>query len=212
MLLNHYFRYLTGIQGGSKGEKQANEMVKDFAKFIKFASPTKVNFEVAIDRKAVMEYVDKLRELQVGPSGQVNKLQVIILAINWLISQLPDVDPTPADKERLHIAMLCRDKLQAAKKSIAKEKVCFVNKFVCVSMWCYCMLVYSTCFIVIWKKMIILQKLQAAKKKEFLGDNMDMEASTKAVDFLKKASVSTKIDRLLAEESLGPENSVLVRR
>ena len=120
-----------GIQGGSKGDKQATEMVKDLAKFMKFASPEEVNFEVAIDRKAVMDYIDKLRELQVGPSGQVNKLQVIILAINWLISQLPDVDPTPADKERLHLAMLCRDKLQAVKKSIAKEKVCFCV-YVCV--------------------------------------------------------------------------------
>ena len=68
------------------------EMVKNLAKFIKFASPEEVNFEVAIDSKPVMEYVDKLRELQVGPSGQVNKLQVMILAIDWLISQLPDVD------------------------------------------------------------------------------------------------------------------------
>ena len=113
-----------GIQGGSKGNKQATEMVKDFAKFMKFASPEEVNFEVAIDRQAVMDYVDKLRELQVGPSGQVNKLQVMILAVDWLISKLPDGDPTPADKERLHLAVLCREKLQVIKKSIAIEKVC----------------------------------------------------------------------------------------
>ena len=42
-------------RGGSKGDKQAMEMVKDLAKFLKFASPEEVNFEVAIDRKAVME-------------------------------------------------------------------------------------------------------------------------------------------------------------
>ena len=39
-----------------------------------------------------------------------------------------------------------------------------------------------------------------------------MDASTKAVDFLNKASVSSKIDELLKEGNLSPENSVLVRR
>ena len=59
---------------------------------------------------------------------------------------------------------------------------------------------------------LVFQKLQAAAKKEFVGDNMDLEDSTKAMDFLNKASVSSKIDELLTEGNLSQEDLVLVRR
>ena len=53
-----------GIQGGSKGKKQATEMVKDLGKFIKFEE---VIFEVAIDRKAVIEYVENYVGFKLDP-------------------------------------------------------------------------------------------------------------------------------------------------
>ena len=56
------------------------------------------------------------------------------------------------------------------------------------------------------------QKLQAAKKKEFMGDHMDMSASRKAMEILNKPAVKAKIEQLLTEGELRPENRVLVRR
>ena len=74
------FRYLMGIEGGSKKPLQAKEMVKDLAKFHKFVNAESVNFESALDKQAVMAYLNELRCLEVGPSGQVNKLQTIIVS------------------------------------------------------------------------------------------------------------------------------------
>ena len=113
-----------GVEGGNKKENQAGEMVKDLAKFLKFASPTALDFDLVCNRQMVLEYVHLLRKLGVGPSGQVNKIQTIVVAITWLISKLPDASPTSAEKDKLHVATVCRDKLQAIKKSIGQEKVC----------------------------------------------------------------------------------------
>ena len=112
-----------GIEGGSKKPLQAKEMVKDLAKFQKFASPDCVSFEAALDKKAVTAYLNELRRLEVGPSGQVNKLQTIIVSIDFLLSKIPDASPTEAEKEILHKATLSKSKLQALKKQIGKEKV-----------------------------------------------------------------------------------------
>ena len=104
-----------GIEGGSKKPLQAKEMVKDLAKFQKFASPDYVSFEAALDKKAVTAYLNELRRLEVGPSGQVNKLQTIIVSIDFLLSKIPDASPTEAEKEILHKATLSKSKLQALK-------------------------------------------------------------------------------------------------
>ena len=113
-----------GIEGGSKKPLQAKEMVKDLAKFHKFANPECVNFESALDKQAVMSYLNELRRLKVGPSGQVNKVQTIIVYIDFLVSKIPDASPTEAEKELLHKATLSKSKLQSLKKQIGKEKVC----------------------------------------------------------------------------------------
>ena len=113
-----------GIEGGSKKPLQAKEMVKDLAKFHKFVSPQSVDFESVLDKQAVMAYLNELRRLEVGPSGQVNKLQAIIVSIDFLVSKISDVSPTEAEKELLHKATLFKRKLQTMKKQIGKEKVC----------------------------------------------------------------------------------------
>ena len=125
-----------GIEGGSKKPLQAREMVKDLAKFQKFASPDCVNFETALDKKAVAAYLNELRRLEVGPSGQVNKLQTIIVSVDFLLSKIPDASPTEAEKEILHKATLSKSKLQALKKQIGKEKVCY-----------FCSILYKTNFV-----------------------------------------------------------------
>ena len=113
-----------GIEGGSKKPLQAKEMVKDLAKFNKFVSPESVNFEVGLDKQAVLSYLNELRRLEVGPSGQVNKLQTIIMSIDFLVSMISDTSPTEAEKELLHKATLSKSKLQSLKKQVGKEKVC----------------------------------------------------------------------------------------
>ena len=126
-----------GIEGGSKKASQAAESVKDLAKYLKFTGPSSLNIDDVCDRQKAMNYVDLLRKLGVGPSGQVNKLHTIITAINWQISKLSDTSPTPYEKDKLHKATVCRDKLQAVKKSIGKEKVWFnlqLNKQSCVEL------------------------------------------------------------------------------
>ena len=111
------------VEGGEKGEKQATEMIKDFAKYAKFASPSAVDFDAILDRPKIMDYIELLHKRGVGPSGQVNKLQVIILAINWTISKIPDSSTTEEQRQNLQGLVLCREKLQAVKKTLTKEKV-----------------------------------------------------------------------------------------
>ena len=57
-----------------------------------------------------------------------------------------------------------------------------------------------------------LQKLQAAKKKEFLGDYMDMKASSRAMDFLNRPDIIQRMDDLLSRGSMKPEERIQVRR
>ena len=54
--------------------------------------------------------------------------------------------------------------------------------------------------------------MQAAKKKEYIGDNMDTRESEKAIDFLNRESIKEAIDKILTEGDLGVEQAVLVRR
>ena len=113
-----------GIEGGEKSEKQATEMIKDLAKFLWFASSSSIDIDQVIDRAKVLGFIEKLRQAGIGSSGQVNKLNVIIVAISWLISLIPDSERTEAHSQKLHKAMLCKEKLKAMKKTVAKEKVC----------------------------------------------------------------------------------------
>ena len=57
-----------------------------------------------------------------------------------------------------------------------------------------------------------LQKLQAAKKKEYLGDYMDMKASSRAMEFLNRLDIQQRMDDLLTRGSLKPEERIQVRR
>ena len=54
--------------------------------------------------------------------------------------------------------------------------------------------------------------MQAAKKKEYIGDNMDTRESEKAIDFLNRDSIKEEIDKILTEGNPSVEQSVLVRR
>lgn len=54
--------------------------------------------------------------------------------------------------------------------------------------------------------------MQAAKKKEYLGDNMDTNESEKVIDFLNKPNIKERIDEILTEGNPSTEQAILVRR
>ena len=120
-----YCSYLKSVEGGEKSEKQATEMVKDLAKYAKFACPSEVDFKEILDRSKILSYIDLLRKTGVGPSGQVNKLQVMIVAINWTLSKIPDTATSEEERQKVQSLLLCREKLQAVKKTLTREKVLY---------------------------------------------------------------------------------------
>ena len=105
-------RFLMSMEGSGKRESQATEMVKDLAKYLHHADSSRVNTTLIISSQHVLSYLQKLREANVGPSGQVNKLQTIVTAMQWLISKLPETGATEEEKDHLHQAIACREKIR----------------------------------------------------------------------------------------------------
>lgn len=79
--------YLTGIDGGSRSEKTAKEMSVDVSKFLKYAcgrACVHPDWMRLVDRDQLVGYIEKLRSANVGPEGQLAKLDAFFCALRFL--------------------------------------------------------------------------------------------------------------------------------
>ena len=78
-------RYLCGIDGGSRSEKQAREIKIDVSKFLRYAcGPSGASWERLLDRDQLAGYVEKLKRASVGPEGQLSKLDALCAALRFV--------------------------------------------------------------------------------------------------------------------------------
>ena len=69
--------YLTGVDGGARGEKTAAEMAVDVSKFLYYASGSSSpspSWQRLTNRYPLLGYLEKLKCSSVGPEGRLGKL------------------------------------------------------------------------------------------------------------------------------------------
>ena len=69
-------------------------------------------------------FAETLNDINVGPSGQANKLQIILVTIDYIVSQLSELGATAEQRELAHSTTVTRTRgcSTAWKKGITKEK------------------------------------------------------------------------------------------
>lgn len=73
-------------------------------------------------------YLQTLRSLNIGPSGQATKLQTMLAAIEYVLSGVPDSGATEKEKELVHSATVTKSRVQQWKRGITREKVVHAMK------------------------------------------------------------------------------------
>ena len=73
------------MSGGSKSLKVQEEAKVDLGKFLYFGNSEMLNFEDIINVKKIEGFLQLLVKLEIGPSGQISKLNVVSLAQTFLI-------------------------------------------------------------------------------------------------------------------------------
>lgn len=98
-------------------------MTKDLSKYLYLCDAEKIDMRNVLDWEKILKYAERLRELNIGPSGQVNKIQTISLAVDYLLSRLSLQNPTAEDREASHLARVISTKIKQLKKGLTKEKM-----------------------------------------------------------------------------------------
>ena len=70
-----FHRFLCGIDGGSRADTVAKEMVVDVSNFLHYASGSAgPDWERLLDRDQLVGFVEKLKRASIGPEGQLDAL------------------------------------------------------------------------------------------------------------------------------------------
>ena len=81
--LLEFAAYLKSVAGGGKSPDMAKQFCIDLGKYLKFASDSPTIMDVLSFAK-ISEYLEKIRALGLGPSGQAAKLTVLKTAMKFL--------------------------------------------------------------------------------------------------------------------------------
>ena len=84
--LNMFKKYLMGLAGKKKGEKAANAIVKDISKALYYYNSKELDWAGITDRSNLLRFMDKLEALEMGPEGQLSKLEGVSSALHFLIT------------------------------------------------------------------------------------------------------------------------------
>ena len=83
---------------------------------------SQVDLKLVVVSKNILTFINKLRELNIGPSGQANKLQTLLVAMDYVVSKVPETGVTEGERELIHAATITKCKVQHWKKGITKQK------------------------------------------------------------------------------------------
>ena len=91
VILYHFLVTATySVEGGSKNVQTAKQEVVDLSKFLYLVNPEECNVSNVTMMVNIVTYLNKLRKIGVGPSGQVTKLTTILNALKMIVSTMPD--------------------------------------------------------------------------------------------------------------------------
>ncbi len=82
--LQIFKQHLMGLAGKKKSEKSATSVVTDISKMLYFHNDEELQWNSITDRQKLLLYMNKLQDLNVGPEGQLTKLERVCAAYHFL--------------------------------------------------------------------------------------------------------------------------------
>lgn len=104
-----------------KREAQVREMLVDLSKYLCHCCSSVCIIRHVINMPLIEGYLDTLMGLNIGPSGQVTKLQTIIAAQGYFISTIPE-ERSEEDEKILTTAIMARERTRELKRGLMGEK------------------------------------------------------------------------------------------
>ena len=84
------YSYLQSVEGGTKNPPTAAQEVVDLSKFLHMANNKECDISNVTFMSHIINYLNRLRQSGVGPSGQITKLSTITNALRMVVSMVPD--------------------------------------------------------------------------------------------------------------------------
>ena len=69
-MLAEFKGWLQGIDGGEKSPAAALAIMRDVNKYLKFIHPTSLKLPLLLDRKGTLNYVETLKNFEIGVDGR----------------------------------------------------------------------------------------------------------------------------------------------
>ena len=92
-MLAEFKGWLQGIDGGEKSPAAALAIMRDVNKYLKFIHPTSLKLPLLLDRKGILNYVETLKNFEIGVDGRTTKLDNIVYGIRFARHYYEDRDP-----------------------------------------------------------------------------------------------------------------------
>ena len=87
--MKRFTAYLQSYDEERKQEQEARSITADVSKFLKYASPDRINWLAVTDPIKVREYLDNLKQRSgVGIDGQLTKLQQLSKVLPYITQEL----------------------------------------------------------------------------------------------------------------------------
>lgn len=90
VIFTYPYKFLQSVEGGSKNEKAAEQEAVHLVKFLHLADISCCDITNVTRVANVVQYLNKLRESKVGPSGQITKLNTLSNVLKMLMSTVPE--------------------------------------------------------------------------------------------------------------------------
>ena len=115
------YSYLQSVEGGTKNPPTAAQEVVDLSKFLHMANNKECDISNVTFMSHIINYLNRLRQSGVGPSGQITKLSTITNALRMVVSMVPDDGGDDETKNLVVRVKVVETKVKGITKSLRKE-------------------------------------------------------------------------------------------
>ena len=116
--MKRFTAYLQSLDGERKPEQEARSIATDVSKFLKYASPEKINWLAITDPIKVRQYLELLEQRSgVGIDGRLTKLQRLAKVLSYITQEL-----FPNNSKLFHKCQLVAERYSKWRKVMNREK------------------------------------------------------------------------------------------
>ena len=115
--IKRFAAYLQSLDGERKQEQEARSIATDVSKFLKYASPHRINWLATTDPIMVRQYLENLEQRGVGIDGRLTKLQRLSKVLSYITQEL-----FPNKRKLFHKCQLVAERYSKWWKVMNREK------------------------------------------------------------------------------------------